>query len=156
VNAYAKDTSVSAESSRAEIKKTLRRYGASDFGYMSREGGRFAVIAFRILSRSIRFELELPDPKSKSFTHTPSRALERSPAQAAAAWEQATRQRWRALALVVKAKLEAVESGIATIDEEFLAWTVRPDGRTVWQEIGPASLETISSGRAARLLPEGF
>jgi hypothetical protein len=44
--------------------------------------------------------------------------------------EQQQRQRWRALTLVIKAKLEAVESGIATIEEEFLPHIVVPGGGT--------------------------
>ena len=41
------------------------------------------------------------------------------------------RQRWRALNLAIKAKLEAVESGIVTFDQEFLAHIVGPSGQTV-------------------------
>jgi hypothetical protein len=85
--------------------------------------------------RRVRFALDLPDPADREFTHTPTRGTERSAAQAEAAWEQACRQRWRALALAVKAKLEAVESGIATFEEEFAAYLVMPDGRTVWDHI---------------------
>lgn len=152
---YAKGTEVSAERSRAEIEKTLQRYGATDFGYLSRESGRLATLAFRLASRSIRFEIQLPDPASREFTHSPGRGLPRTAAAAAAAWEQSTRQRWRALALVIKAKLEAVESCIATFDEEFLAWTVQPDGRTVWEQIGPAFLKNLEGGGAPLLLTAG-
>ena len=41
---------------------------------------------------------------------------------------QACRQRWRALLLIIRAKLEAVESGITTLESEFLANIVLPDG----------------------------
>ena len=37
----------------------------------------------------------------------------------------------RALALTIKAKLEAVECGITIFDEEFLAHIVLPNGRTM-------------------------
>ena len=40
------------------------------------------------------------------------------------------RQRWRALALCIKAKLEAVECGITSFEEEFLAHVVMPNGQT--------------------------
>ena len=39
----------------------------------------------------------------------------------------------RVLALVVKAKLEAVECGIATFEEEFYAHIVMPGGKTLYQ-----------------------
>jgi hypothetical protein len=46
-------------------------------------------------------------------------------------YDQAVRQRWRALVLVLKAKLEAIESGISSFEDEFLAQTVLPDNTTV-------------------------
>lgn len=61
------------------------------------------------------------------------------------AYEQACRQRWRALNLAVKAKLEAVSSGIASFEEEFLAHIVLPNGKTVGNllvpQLGRAYLE---------------
>jgi hypothetical protein len=65
--------------------------------------------------------------------------------------EAATRQRWRSLVLVLKAKLEAVESGISTLEAEFLANVVMPNGQTIGQSILPRLSEAVQSGR---LLPE--
>lgn len=62
---------------------------------------------------------------------------ERTAAAATKEYEQAGRQRWRALALVIKAKLEAVGTGIVTFEEEFLAHIVLPSGRTVTQDVTP-------------------
>lgn len=134
---YAEDTKVSAEKSRGEIERILTRYGAGSFMY-GWDGDR-AVIAFQMGEnfnhRQVRFVLVMP-PKSE-FTLTAVQRQRRSPAQAQAAWEQATRQRWRALALVVKAKLEAVESGIASFDQEFLAHIMLPNGETVGEWLAP-------------------
>ena len=47
------------------------------------------------------------------------------------------RKRWRALLLIIRAKLEAVESGITTLESEFLANIVLPDGGTVGQWLAP-------------------
>ena len=47
------------------------------------------------------------------------------------------RQRWRALALVIKAKLEAVEAGIVTFEEEFAMHMVLPNGQTVGEWVVP-------------------
>lgn len=58
-------------------------------------------------------------------------------AQAHQAWEQACRQRWRALSLCIKAKLEAVAAGITTFEHEFLAHFLTGDGRTVGDHIIP-------------------
>lgn len=106
---YAENTSVSSERSRAEIEQTLARYGADGFMY-GWDGGT-AVLAFQMHGRRIRFDLAMPDRNDEAYTTTDT-GRERAPTQAAKAWEQSCRQRWRALALVIKAKLEAVESGI--------------------------------------------
>ena len=68
-------------------------------------------------------------------------------------WEQATRQCWRALALVVKAKLEAVEANIATFEEEFMAHIVMPDGKTVAEHARPMIASAYKSGKIQPLLP---
>jgi hypothetical protein len=71
-------------------------------------------------------------------------------------WEQACRQRWRALNLVVKAKLEAVESGIATFEDEFLAYTMLPGGATVGQWLTPQLDEVYRRGDLSSVLPLGL
>jgi hypothetical protein len=101
----------------------------------------------------IRFELALPDKGAKEFMYTPARRRMRSSAEAEKAWEQVCRQKWRALALVVKAKLEAVESGITTFEEEFLAHIVLPDGRTFGAWARPQLNEAYATRRMPALLP---
>ena len=59
--------------------------------------------------------------------------------------EEACRQRCRALLLIIRAKLEAVESGITTLEIEFLANILLPDGGTVGQWLSPASPESTAS-----------
>lgn len=150
-NRYAARTDVTSDRSRAEIERTLTRYGATAFSYGWQEG--FATIQFVRNGRRIRFVLPLPDRNDREFTHH-SRGP-RTPAAAEAAWEQASRQRWRMLALVVKAKLEAVESGIVNFEDEFLPYTVLPSGRTVAEDIGPAVEQAYTDGRVTPLQIEG-
>lgn len=148
---YAADTSVSTEKSRAEIESTLRRYGADQF--ISGWDRQRAVIGFSMNDRQVRFTLPLPDRQAREFTHTPTRGNKRSPKQAEEAWEQACRQRWRALALVVKAKLEAVEAGIAEFEDEFMAYLALPNGTTVGQFMRPQIAEAYESGTMPSMLP---
>lgn len=148
---YAENTSVSAEKSRAEIERTLQRYGASGFLYGWQE--QRAIIGFHMHSRQIKFVLEMPNCLDATFWITPGRHRQRSESQAHAAWEQATRQRWRALALAVKAKLEAVEAGIATFDDEFLPYIVLPGGKTVSEWIIPQIQSAYDSGTVPKMLP---
>jgi hypothetical protein len=148
---YAEGTSVATEASRAEIERTLRRYKATGFMY-GYEGNR-AVVAFRLDGRMIRFRLDMPDPKDRAFTLTPSTQKPRSSDAAEKAWEQACRQKWRALALVIKAKLEAVAAGITTVEDEFLAHTMLPDGSTVGEWARPQLALAYESGNMPALLP---
>lgn len=130
---YAKDTSVSVSASKVEIERIVERYGAQQF--MSGWTEDKAVIGFVMAERQVRFILSMPDKNEQRFTHH-SRGP-RTPDAALKEWEQASRQRWRALALVIKAKLEAVESGISVFEDEFMANIVLPGGRTVSEEIRP-------------------
>lgn len=131
---FAATTSVSVEKSRGEIESTLSRYGATHFAYAT-EPGR-AVIMFVCRDRKIRFVVKLPDLLSREFTHTPAKGLRRSGPEQHAAWEQACRQKWRALLLSIKAKLEAVDAGIAEFEEEFLSYVVDPaTNTTVYESI---------------------
>ena len=99
--------------------------------------------------------LPLPVKSEPRFARTPERGLARSPAQIEQVWEQECRARWRALLLVIKAKLEAVESGITTFETEFLPCTVLPGGATVAEEIAPRVREMLSTGSSMPLLPAG-
>ena len=148
---YASDTSVSVSNSKAEIERTLERYGASQF--MSGWDAERALIAFTMCGRQIRFVLPIPDRNDSEFTETPT-GKERAEAAAYRAWEQACRQRWRALTLVIKAKLEAVESGIAVFEDEFMANIVLPNGRTVSDEVRPRIATAYESGDMPALLPD--
>lgn len=125
---YAQGTSVSVERSRAEIERTLSRFGADEFMY-GYDASR-AVVQFKAQGRHVRFILRLPDRSDRRFTHTPTGKV-RTHEQAAAAWEQGCREAWRALAEVIKAKLVAVETGIVGFEEEFASHIVLPDGSSV-------------------------
>lgn len=59
---------------------------------------------------------------------------------------------WRRLVLVVKAKLDLVADGGSTIEREFLADILLPDGRTVHQALGPQLADSYSNGHMPPLL----
>jgi hypothetical protein len=146
---YAKGTAVAVDRSRAELERTLSRYGASAFAYGW--DGPVNVITFRAHGRIIRFTLRLPPPED--FQFTPRGQRRHSQAAIASAHDQEIRRRWRALVLVVKAKLEAVESGIATFEDEFLSHILLPDSTTVGEWIGPQIEEVYATGTMPSLLP---
>lgn len=147
---FAQNTSVSVAASKAEVERLIERYGAS--GFMSGWDVTRAVIAFAMNERQIRFVLPMPSRDEKRFTHHSRGA--RTPEAANKEWEQACRQRWRALALVIKAKLEAIESGISEFDDEFMAHIVLPNGRTVSEEAKPLIAHAYKTREMPALLPD--
>lgn len=148
---YAATTSVSSSKSRDEIERTLTKYGADSFMYAWE--GMIAVIGFRIKGKMVRLKIEMPDKDSNEFKFTPAQKQRRSPAAQEKEWEQASRQKWRALALVVKAKLEAVESEITTFEEEFMAHILLPNGQTAGEYVLPQIEEAYELGTMPGMLP---
>lgn len=150
MSGYATGTEVSVERSEAEIRSLLRRYGASEF--VLGERPREALLGFRANNRNIRFVLPLPAPGDKEFAPTRrTQRGERAYRESHCAAEH--RRRWRSLGLVIKAKLEAVASGITTFEDEFLAHIVLPGGQTVSEIVRPAIADAYDKGYVVPLLP---
>lgn len=145
---YAKNTNVSSELSRIEIEKVLIRYGAENFAYATASGK--ALIGFTMNGRQVKFLLPLP--ARDEFKYTPT-GRERTENSQYTEWEQACRQRWRALKLVVQAKLEAVECGISCFEDEFMANIVLPGGQTVGDFMKPQIEQAYISGTVPNMFP---
>jgi hypothetical protein len=167
---YAEGTSVPVDQSRREVEKVLQRYGASGFGYAwdRREEKRCRAyhpenkpkpdvaecaaghhagyietdirelvhITFKLNERVVRLDVPMP---TKHEAGGSNEKLERR-----------TRERWRALVLVLKAKLEAVTCGISTLETEFLANMVMRNGMTIGQAMLHRLPDVVETGR---LLP---
>ena len=134
---FATRTKVPVDTSRKEIERTLSRYGANGFHYgwerraVAASKGQTtmesrAVIGFVVKERRIQIDVPMPED------------------------EREQRRMWRALLLLIKAKLEAIESGIGTLESEFLANVVTQSGATVGQILIPRLSEAVETGR---LLP---
>lgn len=130
---FAATTRVGVDQTRVEIERTLSRYGATAFGYMSQQGR--AIIAFEANDRRMKITVPLPTGDSEKE-------------------KQEARQRWRALLLVIKAKLESVESGIETLEEAFYANIVMPDGRTIYEATREHVALSYKTGKVQALLPD--
>jgi hypothetical protein len=152
---YAAGTTVSVERSQSEILKNLRKYGADAFAFGEDQGA--GIVRFRYKARPISFRLQLPDPKSADFWEYQlrSKTHRRNDEAAAKLWEQACRQRWRALNLFILATLEAVESGIVPEEEAFIAQTLIRGGETLGEHFAPQIQKAIESGTLPRLLLPG-
>lgn len=149
---YAARTEVSEHQSRTEIEKTLTRFGATAFAYGWSADRSMAQVAFEMTGRRLRFEIATPDRAEKRFTHDAA-GRRRTEAAMRAAYDQEIRRVWRSLLLVIKAKLEAVATGIVSMEEEFLAHVVLPGGQTVGQWAGPQLAGIYDSGGMPALLP---
>jgi hypothetical protein len=98
------------------------------------------ALQFELADRLIRFRVPfLTDAEVKKRT-----GPRQDPKTVGEQWR---RQRGRALLLVVKAKLESVESGIETVEQAFLANVVTTSGMTVFEAIDTASARDIALAR---------
>jgi len=144
---YAHGSDVPAERSRSHLEALLRAHGCEGFAY----GWTAEYDRIEFLWRGRQIRVVLPRPTREAFALTPS-GLARSDRQIDQALDGENRRRWRALLLVVRAKIEAVESKIATFEEEFLAYIVMPNNST----IGDILLPRLTDGSIAKqLLPAG-
>ncbi len=152
MSGYARATKVPVDRSRFQIEHILTRYGAEQFAYATKKDG--AMIGFRVEDRNIRISVPFPDKTSRVFTHSKS-GYELAENQVESRIDQEVRRRWRALLLVIQAKLEAVDSGIAEFETEFLPYIVLPGGQTVAEKALPSVARAYNSGKDVPLLPSG-
>jgi len=138
--AYAENTKVPVERSKNEIEKTLLRYGADDFMYGS-SATKGGGIMFRYKERLIKIGVPLPDKNDYQYDTQ---------------YDREYRRRWRVLLLALKAKLELVDAGLVSFEDEFLAQTCLPDGTTIADTIQPQIQQAIADGATPKLLLPGF
>ena len=132
---YAQGTVVPVDRSRSEIERQLVRFKAEGFAY-GWDGGQ-EIIGFMYAGKQVR--MSIPMPSRGSYRSEES-------------WQQERRRRWRALAMVVKAKLVAVEDGIISFEDEFLSYFVLPNGSTLGQVMIPRLDAAAESGDLPPLL----
>ena len=144
---YAARTRVPISRTKTDIEELLAKHGATGFAYAT-EGDR-SMVAFSMSGRRVQIMLVMPPVDD--YARTPRNARRTAAAQRSA-WEQACRQRWRALLLIIRAKLEAVESGITTLESEFLANILLPDGGTIGEWLAPQIDEAYGTGKMPPML----
>jgi hypothetical protein len=148
---YAKETDVPVDRSIADIRRTLRRYGATNFVFAEPDE-HTALISFAMHDRQVRFLLTLPEPDGDEFTKTPT-GLDRKPSAAQTEYDKAVRRVYRVFYIAALAMLEMVASGVAVFEELFLPFVVLPGGKTVAEEARPAVARMYATGQVQPLLP---
>lgn len=142
---YAENTSVPVDRSQTEIKRTLSKYKATAFAFV--ESRDRAMVQFEMLGRRIKFMLPIPiygKSKDKKGYIMNQKKI-----------DQDIRSRWRSLVLSIKAKLECVESGISTFEEEFMSHIVLPNGHTVGEVMILQIEQSYSTNKMPPLLGMG-
>lgn len=111
------------------------------------------TVQFTMSDRMIRFRVRLPTFDEMLEYDGRRSLLGRAKRQDMA--NQSARQRARALMLVVKAKLESVESEVETFEQAFLANVVMADGATLYERVSePIALE-YQTGKPSMLQLSG-
>ena len=134
---YAENTRVPVAQSRADIERLLERGKAKQYGTAVDYDLMIARVQFKLQDRIVRFTISLPDKKKFGD---------------GVRFERAERQKWRALLLVIKAKLESVENNIEGFEEAFMSQIVMPDDKTVGQHITPQIAAAYKTGKMPKAL----
>lgn len=120
---YAEGTSVDVHRSQQEVGNLLRKWGASQV-IMAWDASEGAGVRFRLSERYAQLVVRPPSErrlKELRLRHPRTPEAERIEAE--------QRRSWRALLLLVKAKLEAIAAGITTAEREFMPDLLMDDGR---------------------------
>ncbi|HAR39367.1 MAG TPA: hypothetical protein DCS09_12765 [Porphyromonadaceae bacterium] len=141
---YASNTAVSEDRSRAEIEQMLMKYGADEFGYITR--ATEAMIGFQYKGIRVQMTVPLPSSTDKRFHETPTGRQVRSDNKAFDAWQKEIRRRWRSLCLVIKAMLVGVDDGVMTFEQAFMPYMVLGNGQTVAHYFLPGIQKAIKLG----------
>lgn len=132
---YAEGTTVSVDSSRGELTGILTKHGVMRQAWgIAPEGD---TLEFEYQDRRYRFLIRKPTVE-EIFELFPNHRD--TDAKMAQEW----RRRWRAHVLLLKAKLEFVDGGDRTLEEELMANLVVAGGQTLG--------EWISTQQGSRLL----
>lgn len=147
---YAEGTSVPVERSRAEVERLLRKAGATGLISAWDDEDKVDRLVFRIDGRMVRLEVNRPTASDFAKTTTGRRRKRDASGDAA---EREYQRRWRALVLLVKAKLEVIADGLSTIEREFLADMLLPNGSTLGEEMAPRLAQAYQTGAMDTRLP---
>ncbi len=141
---YAEGTSVSVASSRGEITGILTAHGVERMGWQS--GPEGDELLFELSGHRFRFPILKPtwaDVRSQLVDQgrDPDRVYDPQ-TKVDAEW----RRRWRANVLLLKAKLEFIDSGDTTLIRELLPYMLAPGGKTVGELVEAGGVPLLTAG----------
>lgn len=137
---YAEGTTVPINTSRAELTSIMIKHGVLKFGWMWDSQTGTDQLMFEIGGGQYRIDITKPtadDIYRKFPNHRDTEAKV----------DSEHRRRWRAAVLLLKAKMEFVDSGDTTLEREFLAYRLLPSGQTLEQVIIEQGLPQLVAGK---------
>ena len=137
---YAEGTTVSINNSRAELTGLMIKHDVLKFGWMWDSQTGTDQLMFEMAGGQYRIDIVKP---------TVSEIYERFPnhRDTDAKVDAEHRRRWRAAVLLLKAKMEFVDSGDTTMEREFLAYRLLPNGKTLEQVVIEQGLPQLVAGK---------
>jgi hypothetical protein len=144
---YAEGTAVSVESSRGEITGVLTKHGCMRMAWATEPEGD--TLQFELGGQQYRFKIVRPTVDAvKAMYREDGRDWSRvydAQSKVDAEW----RRRWRAHVLLLKAKLEFVEGGDTTLEQEFMPALVTKNGATLGELMATAKGQQLLLGTGA-------
>lgn len=134
---YAEGTKVDAQRSQGEIAAILTQHGCERQGWMHGPDGD--ELHFELRGHLFRFVI--PRPTMEEVRRLYPNAYDFD-AKREAEW----RRRWRANVLLLKAKLEFIDSGDTTLERELLPYMLTSGGQTVGDLIAAGKLPMLEAG----------
>lgn len=145
---YAAGTQVTAEKSRVEIEKLLVKQKATQHGVgFDTERGE-AIIQFTIDKRQVALRVAMP--KREAFAKS-RHGYYPTAGKVDELWQQAIRERWRGLLMVLRAKFVAIETGVESFEQAFFYWLQLPTGGTVGEVVMPKYHQAIANPQVPML-----
>jgi hypothetical protein len=136
---YAEGTTVTVESSRGEITGILAKNGVMNMGWQT--GPEGDQLLFELKGR--RYSFAIPKPTMPEIRKMYPNARDDN-----SKWHAEWRRRWRAIVLLLKAKLEFSDGETTTVERELMPYMLTADGRTtLGQLVEEGRLPQLMSGQ---------
>lgn len=133
---YAKNTKVTASRSKVQVQELLVNYGIDEFFFGTSPRGE--GVGFKYDGKV--YKHNVPMPNRNDFRNETQH-------------NQAIRQRWRIFYMSLKMKLEEVQDGGISFEDQFLSMMTLPDGSTVADFMKlPENVEKLNEAEMPKLL----
>lgn len=133
-------TTVPVERSQGELRKLLAGYGCDRFAFgeeTDSAGMRWAAVSFGRTGRQVRMRVPHKPVDARKVSQKLMRSRSKTRADVEAEMvDQEGRRIWRVMAWNLKARLVAVEEGVETFEEAFLAHLLdERTGMTIFEQL---------------------